>query len=172
VWPCLHGHKLTVFSPSSSHPSPRLSSFPPYLQNTMVNQVDLEGAGNATFGGDEPERLEAFKMMASVAQAHGSLYVVQLSHAGRQVGKHINPNPVSASDVQLQDGKMGQCYGKPEPLSIEGIKEVVNSFASAAEYAYKTGADGVQLHASHGYLLARRSLSTLKRREERKKECL
>jgi len=121
----------------------------------MVNQTDLEAPGNPTFpkDGDEPERLDAFKRMASGAKANGSLYIVQLSHAGRQVAEPINPNPVSASDVKLDD-RMGFSFAKPAPLTLEGIKNVVDEFASAAEYAFKTGADGIQLHSSHGYLLS------------------
>lgn len=121
----------------------------------MVNHVDLEAPGNPSFprGGDEPERLEAFSRIAKGAKANGSLYIVQLSHAGRQVAEPINPNPVSASDVKLDD-RMGFSFAKPTPLSVEGIKDVVDQFASAAVYAKKIGADGVQLHAAHGYLLA------------------
>lgn len=40
-----------------------------------------------------------------------------------------------------------------EPLSIIQIKEIIDQFIEAAERVKKTGADGVELHAGHGYLL-------------------
>lgn len=74
---------------------------------------------------ETPERLEAFSRIATATKAHGSLAIVQLSHAGRQVMEAINPNPVSASDVHLPPS-FGYTFGKPTVLTKEGIKEVVN----------------------------------------------
>jgi 2,4-dienoyl-CoA reductase-like NADH-dependent reductase (Old Yellow Enzyme family) len=46
-------------------------------------------------------RFEAFKNIALAAKAHGSLTLEQLNHIGRKVDKRIQPNPISAPDVQL-----------------------------------------------------------------------
>ncbi|MCL1632757.1 NAD(P)/FAD-dependent oxidoreductase [Sporolactobacillus sp. CPB3-1] len=40
-----------------------------------------------------------------------------------------------------------------EPLKIEEIKHLINEFVDAAERVKASGADGVELHAGHGYLL-------------------
>lgn len=75
---------------------------------------------------ETPERVEAFSRVAAAGKADGSLIMPQLSHAGRQVAEFVNPHPVSASDVQLTGNPFGMSFGKPTPLTKEGIKDVVN----------------------------------------------
>lgn len=135
--------------------------------NTIVDHVNLEAPGNPIMNAksQEPERAAAFAEMAAKAKAHGSLFITQLSHGGRQTASVIQPDPVSASDVKLDD-RMGFSFNKPTPLSKEGIKEVVENFAWAAEYAHKNGSDGVQLHGAHGYLLAQFLSSTTNKRTD------
>ena len=93
----------------------------------MITPLDLEAPGNMIMYEpfETPERLEAFARIAKAAKAHGSLAIVQVSHSGRQVTEFVNPNPVSASDVQLGSA-MGMTFGKPAPLTKEGIKDVVD----------------------------------------------
>lgn len=50
----------------------------------------------------EGVRFERFAAMAKAGKAYCSLMVAQVSHPGRQVESRIQPNPISASDVQLQ----------------------------------------------------------------------
>lgn len=124
--------------------------------NIMVHPEHIEGPGNAIIPGDAPfegERFEAFKKLAIASKIKGSLIYGQLSHPGRQALERFQSHPVSASDVQLKDNPLGS-FAKPTPLTKEGIKEVVELFAHAAEYLYKAGYDGVQLHGAHGYLLS------------------
>ena len=124
--------------------------------NIMVHPEHLEAPGNAIIPGDAPfegERFEAFKKMATASKIKGALIYGQLSHPGRQAFENVQPHPVSASDVQLKDNPMG-AFAKPTPLTKEGIKEIVELFAHAAEYLHRTGYDGAELHGAHGYLLS------------------
>ncbi|KAH0521815.1 hypothetical protein TsFJ059_005752 [Trichoderma semiorbis] len=126
------------------------------LGNTMIEYDQLEGVGNHIIPSEAPfsgERFERFKDIASAAKEHGSLVYTQLSHPGRQVTDNIQPHPISASDVQLKGSEFGS-FAKPRAMEQADIDHVVNSFAHAAEYCYKAGFDGVELHAAHGYLLA------------------
>ncbi|KAL7941326.1 hypothetical protein V8C42DRAFT_360944 [Trichoderma barbatum] len=126
------------------------------LGNTMIEYDQLEGIGNHIIPSDAPfsgERFERFKEIATAAKAHGSLVYTQLSHPGRQVSEGIQPHPISPSDVQLEVAGLG-AFGKPRPMEKADFDNVINSFAHAAEYSYKAGYDGVELHAAHGYLLA------------------
>lgn len=125
--------------------------------NTFGDYINLEAKGNPIMRGDEPERLSQFKKMAEAAKAHGSLYITQISHGGRQVPIDINPYPVSPSDVHLakmSGNDVTSKFGQPTALTTDQIKEVINNFADAAEYAHKTGSSGCQLHSAHGYLLS------------------
>lgn len=98
-----------------------------------MTPIDLEAPGNMIMY--EPletlERLEAYSRVAAAAKAHGSLAMVQISHAGRQVLDAINPNPVSAGDVQLQPS-FGLTFGKPAALTKEGIKDIVDKVSSVS----------------------------------------
>ncbi|BFZ57234.1 NADH-dependent flavin oxidoreductase [Savitreella phatthalungensis] len=123
--------------------------------NLLVSPIDLEAPGNMVLSRDtmSEEKLEAFREQVKLAKANGSLYIAQLSHGGRQVASIVRETPVSASDVKLDD-RMGLSFGKPEPLSREGIRNVIDQFAFAAEQCHAVGFDGIELHCAHGYLLS------------------
>jgi 2,4-dienoyl-CoA reductase-like NADH-dependent reductase (Old Yellow Enzyme family) len=63
-------------------------------------------------------------------------------------GQKLQPNPISASDVQLQGGFRGVTFAKPRAMEQKDLEQVIDGFAHAAEYSYKAGFDGVQLHAA------------------------
>lgn len=135
--------------------------------NVMVRYDALEAYGNPVLCDDHDNRVEAFREVARVAKRNGSLFVAQLSHPGRQGGAALNPNPVSASDVQLKIAWAGNSFNKPRPLTVPEIKELVRDFGETAALCYRAGFDGVQIHCAHGYLLAQfLSLTTNKRTDE------
>lgn len=73
--------------------------------NVMIEYDHLEAMGNPIIPLDAPTeglRFERFAAMAKAGKAHGSLMVAQVSHPGRQVENRVQPNPISASDVQLE----------------------------------------------------------------------
>ncbi|KAF5004237.1 hypothetical protein FDECE_9266 [Fusarium decemcellulare] len=92
------------------------------------------------------ERFDKFKALAKGAKVDGSLILGQVNHPGRQIQYRLNPNALSASDVQLEP-KMGMIFGKPHAATTEEITGVVKGFAHAAEYLEKAGFDGIELHA-------------------------
>lgn len=136
--------------------------------NLLVNTMDLEAPGNLILSKDSmsDEKREAFRAMVKGAKANGSLFIAQLSHAGRQVADFIQPHPSSASDIKLDD-RMGMSFAKPTPMSDSKIKEMVEEFAYAAEECHKLGFDGVELHGAHGYLLSQFLASTTNKRTDK-----
>lgn len=138
--------------------------------NIQVDPVHLERKENAIIPLEAPfsgPRFEAYKSTATAAKANGSLLVGQISHAGRQVPAAVNPNPISASDIQLVSKAMGTEYAKPRAATQEDIDRIIESFAHAAEYLDKAGFDGVQLHGAHGYLIAQFMSPTTNKRTDK-----
>jgi len=67
----------------------------------MVQYDAVEALGNPILCDDHDGRLEKYRELVGVAKRHGSPFIAQLSHPGRQGGKALNPKPVSASEAQL-----------------------------------------------------------------------
>lgn len=121
--------------------------------NVIVDDFHLERPGNVTLSKQpDPATLEAFRAWGTSGAEHGCEIWMQLSHAGRQTQKLVNPKPKSASDVRL--ALPGGQFARPTPMTESEIEDVINRFASAAEVAKQTGFSGVQIHAAHGYLLS------------------
>ncbi|PQE19278.1 hypothetical protein CJF31_00009361 [Rutstroemia sp. NJR-2017a BVV2] len=137
--------------------------------NIMIEYDHLEAMGNpiiprdAEFSGP---RFEAFRDMAAAGKAQGSLMVGQVSHPGRQCEEKIQPNPISASDIQLE-AKIGMKFAKPRAATQEDINQVIEGFAHSAEFLEKAGYDGIQLHGAHGYLLAQFLSPTTNKRTDK-----
>ncbi|RVX67421.1 hypothetical protein B0A52_08774 [Exophiala mesophila] len=134
--------------------------------NTMVRYDAVEAYGNPILVDDHDGRVAKFREVTTAAKAHGSLIVAQLSHPGRQGSKYLNPNPVSASDVQLEIKWAGNEFAKPRPLEKHEIKDMVKSWGETAYLCYQAGFDGVQVHCAHGYLLAQFLSPTTNRRTD------
>ncbi|GAA6027366.1 hypothetical protein JCM8097_007799 [Rhodosporidiobolus ruineniae] len=97
---------------------------------------------------------------------HPTLKVLQLNHPGRQslrflCGRSPSAPSLAPSSVPLSAGAgplgalLGRAlWGTPREMSAQDVEEVVKGFVRGARLAKETGWDGVELHASHGYLLA------------------
>lgn len=120
----------------------------------MVRYDALEAYGNPILADDHDGRVAKFREMTDLAKVNGSLVVAQISHPGRQGAKHLNPEPVSASDVHLQIRHAGNEFAKPRALSVVEIKEMVKLWGQTAYLCHNAGFHGVQVHCAHGYLLA------------------
>ncbi|RKK15610.1 hypothetical protein BFJ67_g17860 [Fusarium oxysporum f. sp. cepae] len=119
--------------------------------NIMIEYDQLEAVGNLIIPRGTPptgRRFEAFKDLAHEAKKEGSLIISQLNHPGRQVESTIKKQPISASDIQLKGSVMGKTFEKPRPMERSDFDAVIDGFAHAAEFCYKAGFDGVQLHAA------------------------
>ncbi|KAE8151586.1 hypothetical protein BDV25DRAFT_128661 [Aspergillus avenaceus] len=136
----------------------------------MIDPEHLPATGNAVIPLGSPfhgTRFERFCQASSAAKRQGSLIVAQLSHPGRQTPLHLQPFPISASDVPLRHGMFGNDYGKPRAVSIGDIATIREGFVYAAQFLEKAGFDGVQLHAAHDSLLSQfLTLATNKRTDE------
>ena len=121
--------------------------------NIQIDRDHLERPGNVVIDcPPNPEMHEALSRWATAATRNGNQFWAQISHAGRQTQKNINPNPKAPSAVKV--GLPGGQFGQPVALTIAEIEEIVRRFAVCAAAVKDAGFTGVQVHAAHGYLLS------------------
>lgn len=88
------------------------------------------------------------KLTEAVHKSGGKI-AFQLAHAGRQTTKEmIGRRPLAPSS----QGRDPMYFVKPAEMTEEQIETIIHSATWAALRAVKAGADGIQLHAAHGYL--------------------
>jgi 2,4-dienoyl-CoA reductase-like NADH-dependent reductase (Old Yellow Enzyme family) len=121
--------------------------------NIQIDADHLERPGNVIIDREpDAEAREALSRLAAAATRNGNHFWAQISHAGRQTQKAVNPHPKAPSAVKL--GVPGGQFGKPVALSDDEILNLIGRFATASRVCKETGFTGVQIHAAHGYLLS------------------
>jgi 2,4-dienoyl-CoA reductase-like NADH-dependent reductase (Old Yellow Enzyme family) len=110
----------------------------------------------------EDGQIEMLAKIVGFIHEHGSIAGMQLAHAGRKAStsrpweghdavpeskggwtKVVAPSAIPFSDT----------YPMPRQLTLDGIREVVDGFAAAAQRACQAGFRVVEVHAAHGYLI-------------------
>ncbi|MBW1943879.1 MAG: NADH:flavin oxidoreductase, partial [Deltaproteobacteria bacterium] len=90
------------------------------------------------------------KLVDAVHQADGRI-AFQLVHCGRQTTKDLaGQTPLAPSSR----GRDPVNFVKPKEMTQDEIMEIIKAFGAAAERAVEAGADGIQLHGAHGYLIS------------------
>lgn len=121
--------------------------------NVQVDRKHLEHPGNIVIEAQQGDaRHDLLRAFAEAAQHDGAKAVMQISHAGRQTPKVVNPAPLAPSAVGLN--LPGGTFGTPRAMTASQLNDVETRFAYAARVAAQTGFAGVQIHAAHGYLLS------------------
>ena len=121
--------------------------------NVLVDRRNLEAPGNVAIdGAPSNEHAVMLAKWAEACQAGGGKVVMQLSHAGRQTQKMVNPQPDAPSAIAV-DLPGGQ-FGTPRAMTGDDIKRLIEKYAIATKAARAAGFDGVQVHAAHGYLMS------------------
>ncbi len=88
------------------------------------------------------------RLIAAVHRA-GNRIIVQINHAGRQTSAAITGQPI-VGPSPIPCPTRGEA---PRELSTAEIEDLVKAFAAAAGRVKAAGADGVEIHMAHGYLL-------------------
>tara|TARA_R110001592_G_scaffold357416_1_gene660674 strand:+ start:260484 stop:261785 length:1302 start_codon:yes stop_codon:yes gene_type:complete len=121
--------------------------------NIQVDADHLERPGNVVIDREpDTEMAAALASWAQAATRNGNHFWAQISHAGRQTQKMVNPTPKAPSAVKL--GLPGGQFGQPVALTVPEIEELVRRFGVCAAAVKTAGFTGVQVHAAHGYLLS------------------
>jgi 2,4-dienoyl-CoA reductase-like NADH-dependent reductase (Old Yellow Enzyme family) len=94
--------------------------------------------------------IPGIRRLVEAVHEHDSKIILQLVHAGMQTEKKfIGEVPLAPSATVRHP----QTFIKPRAFSEDQIITIIQAFGKAAKRAVETGADGVQLHAAHGYLI-------------------
>ena len=93
--------------------------------------------------------IDGLAKVARAMKAEGAVPAIQIHHGGRQTSaKIINRKPLAPSPLPCPTIR-----GDVEPLTIDGIQELVQKFSDAAHRAFLAGFELIEIHGAHGYLV-------------------
>ena len=116
---------------------------------TIVETMGVHPSSPGTLWGFHPDLPNSYPRMMERLKRHGMTVFQQLWHAGHNTNPLDNSPPWSASDVPgLQNPVL------PLVMTKAMIDEAIEAYATTARNCELWGADGVEVHAAHGYLPA------------------
>ena len=119
------------------------------IVETLIIHPTSQPLMNEAFAFDERE-VPRYRELTAAVRRHGTRIFAQIAHGGRQLIDGtisrlplwgVSPVPLSVvSEVPMEMGE-------------EEIAELIEAYGRSARYVREGGFDGVELHASHGYLI-------------------
>lgn len=111
--------------------------------------MGIHPSGCVGLGIYDDKFIPGLKQFVDVIHEAGSKVAIQLHHAGREAffqlkkGEALGPSAEASFIYRIP----------PKEMSLEDIEMIIRSFGEGAARAKKAGADAVEIHAAHGYLL-------------------
>jgi len=131
---------------------------------TGLAYISPEGKSlNGQWGLHTDDRIKDVARLTESAHNLGSNLIVQLCHGGGQREASVARRSKSFSP---SGGIHPGCDFTTDPLSKDGIRKITEDFAAAALRAKKGGADGVEIHAGHGFLLTQFLSPSINKRDD------
>jgi 2,4-dienoyl-CoA reductase-like NADH-dependent reductase (Old Yellow Enzyme family) len=97
------------------------------------------------------EMIPGLKRLVDAIHEEGGAVVFQLAHGGR----HARADLIGQTPMGPSNRPRDPVYFfNPKKMTEAQIDEVIQAFAQATRRAVEAGADGVQIHGAHGYLLS------------------
>ncbi len=110
-----------------------------------------------------PGQAEMFQQGVDAVKAHGTAFIAQIAHGGRQFwDSRENLEPLMAPSA-IPCPVISEV---PKEMDEDDFEEVAESFAQAAAIAMEGGFDGVEVHSAYGYLLASFITPTANQRDD------
>jgi len=112
---------------------------------------------------DDVKYVPGMSRLVEAVHRHNSRILLQLHHAGCSTTSAFTEGiqPVSASPNPDMTGQLAR------EMTTEEVKALIVKFITSAVYASMTGADGIEIHAGHGYIITQfLSPATNKRTDE------
>jgi 2,4-dienoyl-CoA reductase-like NADH-dependent reductase (Old Yellow Enzyme family)/thioredoxin reductase len=107
--------------------------------------------------------IPSLKRLTEAVHKYGAKIALQLTHFGRQMHSDFFGAPLVAPS-SIPCPVMRE---RPNELSIEEIKSIVERFVQAAGRAYEAGFDMVELQGCHGYLISEFFAARTNQRKDR-----
>lgn len=117
------------------------------VENTSVDPAGRINDGMLCIHDDQ--YVEGLKQLVEEVHRAGCKIVIQLNHAGKEALTYftgmesVAPSPIPSPLTRTV----------PRELTIPEIEAIVERFAQGSERVFKAGADGVEVHMAHGYLV-------------------
>jgi 2,4-dienoyl-CoA reductase-like NADH-dependent reductase (Old Yellow Enzyme family) len=101
---------------------------------------------------DSDDKIPFWRKVGEAVHRHDCKYILQLSHSGRQ---RDNPGVENFKEKALSSTSRSDTFHGLlcEAMTTQQIHDTIRYFADGARRAREAGLDGVELHASHGYLI-------------------
>lgn len=98
---------------------------------------------------DSDQQIVSFKRLVEAIHQEGGKIVIQINHAGRNTSSSVTGLPLVAPSA-IADPVKNEV---PQELASDEIQKIVEAFGQAARRVKEAGADGVEIHMAHGYLI-------------------
>ena len=92
-----------------------------------------------------------WKKVVEEVQKHGSKIAIQIGHLGRSTTSAINGGYQPIAPSPVADHLLQQT---PQEMTIEDIETFKEDYLNAVKRAVKAGFDAIEIHCTHGYLIA------------------
>jgi 2,4-dienoyl-CoA reductase-like NADH-dependent reductase (Old Yellow Enzyme family) len=116
----------------------------------MMEMTDIEPNGRITvndLGLWSDDQIPSYQRIIDQVHRYGAKAGIQIAHAGRKAESPsldvVGPSPIAFSDR----------YRTPRELTVSEIGRLIEGYAQSARRALLAGADTVELHGAHGYLI-------------------
>jgi len=96
------------------------------------------------------QMIAGLRQVVDAVHRAGGRLIFQLMHAGGQAKREVIAGTPLAPSAGVRDPVS---LRRPAAMDEAQIAEAIQAFGEAARRAAEAGADGVQLHAAHGYLI-------------------
>ena len=108
------------------------------------------------------KQISAWEKVCRKVHENDGRIVMQIMHCGRvaaaanktETARTLAPSPLQAAGKMYTDTDGMVAHDVPEEMTLKDIEQTINDFATATQNAINIGFDGVELHATSGYLPA------------------
>ena len=111
---------------------------------------------------DGPHRLDGWRRITDAVHAGGGRIVAQAMHCGRVAHaankalgvETVAPSAIRAAGTMYTDAEGMMPFDEPRALTAAEVRSIVDEYRRFAALSMEAGFDGVEVHATSGYLPA------------------